>query len=200
MKLIIIRHGETIENLKSILTGQTPGQLSEKGVKQAKLVAKHLKDEKIDFIYCSDLQRTRDTLAEILKLQQKPVIYDPLLREKTQGIFDGGPAEEYRKVRDLHRQNARWRAPKGENFYDVKKRVRQFIHYLETKHNQNDTILIITHGGWKTIFFSYLMDIPREKVFYLKFGNTAISEVELCENGRHKVHRINCTKHLDKEA
>lgn len=198
MKLIIVRHGETIENANGTTMGHTAGHLSEKGTEQSKLVAKRLKDEKIDYIYCSDLQRTKDTLKEILKFHKKPVIYDPLLREKTQGIFDGKPSDKYQCYRDLHRQNARWRPPKGENFYDVKKRIRKFMQYLEDKHDKNDNILIVTHGGWKNVFLSFMMNIPREKTFFIKFDNTAVTKVELKENGKHIINPINCTKHLEK--
>ena len=32
MKLIIVRHGETIENLNHILMGKTDGELTQKGI------------------------------------------------------------------------------------------------------------------------------------------------------------------------
>ena len=35
MKLLIVRHGETVENLQRICQGQSHGTLSEKGIKQA---------------------------------------------------------------------------------------------------------------------------------------------------------------------
>ena len=48
MKLILTRHGETIENKKGILQGQKIGTLSKKGIKQAKKLALRLKGKKID--------------------------------------------------------------------------------------------------------------------------------------------------------
>ncbi|MBW2970484.1 histidine phosphatase family protein, partial [Candidatus Woesearchaeota archaeon] len=53
MKLIIVRHGQTIENAKKICQGQSLGTLSEKGIKQAKKIGERLKNEKIDKIYVS---------------------------------------------------------------------------------------------------------------------------------------------------
>ena len=64
MKLIITRHGETIENVKGIAMGSLPGNLSKKGKKQAKLVAKRLKNININAIYTSDLKRAYDTAKE----------------------------------------------------------------------------------------------------------------------------------------
>jgi len=56
-RLIFVRHGETEENKAKIVQGQKHGKLSEEGLEQAKKVAERLKDEKIDFIYSSDLDR-----------------------------------------------------------------------------------------------------------------------------------------------
>ena len=49
MKLILIRHGLTLDNEKGIFQGQTHGELSEVGKKQSSKLAVRLKNEKIDF-------------------------------------------------------------------------------------------------------------------------------------------------------
>ena len=67
MKLILTRHGETVDNIKGILQGQNPGKLSENGIQQAKQLALRLKNENIDAIYSSDLARAADTAKEIYK-------------------------------------------------------------------------------------------------------------------------------------
>ncbi|MFA7253467.1 MAG: histidine phosphatase family protein [Patescibacteria group bacterium] len=195
MKLFIVRHGQTNENAKKIMMGHLDRDLSEIGVKQADKLAERLKNEKIDFIYCSDLKRTKNTLLPVLKYHMAPVIYDPILREKKQAIFEGRPAQEYYSERERI-QNKHWRPEGGENFYDIKRRVRKFVQYLEANHKQDDNILIITHGGWKNVFMSYLLRIPRETVFLIEFKNTSLSEIELRPDGKHKVEVINCTKHL----
>ena len=43
MKLTLIRHGETEENVQGIIQGQMPGHLTEKGKRQAQEVAEDLK-------------------------------------------------------------------------------------------------------------------------------------------------------------
>ncbi|MFW5852855.1 MAG: histidine phosphatase family protein, partial [Nanoarchaeota archaeon] len=92
MKLIIVRHGETFENISGICQGQSDGTLSDKGKLQAKKVAERLKDEKIDALYSSDLQRTVDTANEILRYHPKIELKkDKLLRERYFGEFEGKP-------------------------------------------------------------------------------------------------------------
>ena len=45
--LYLARHGETIDNVRHIMQGQTQGELNEKGIKQAQEVAEQLKNEPI---------------------------------------------------------------------------------------------------------------------------------------------------------
>ena len=65
MRLILTRHGKTVENMNDIMQGWLPGELSEEGKEQAKHVAERLKDRKIDVAYSSDLKRCVDTAKEI---------------------------------------------------------------------------------------------------------------------------------------
>jgi len=67
MRIILTRHGQTEENLQGILQGHLQGKLSQLGKEQARKLALRLKDEKIDYIYSSDLARAADTAKEIAK-------------------------------------------------------------------------------------------------------------------------------------
>ena len=61
MRLLITRHGETEENVNGVIQGHLPGKLSKLGLEQIKKIANRLKDEKIDYIYSSDLDRSSET-------------------------------------------------------------------------------------------------------------------------------------------
>jgi broad specificity phosphatase PhoE len=200
MKLIIVRHGETIENANGISMGHIDGTLSDKGLDQVKKLADRLKNEKIDFIYCSDLGRTKETLKEIIKNHPHvPVVYDELLRERGKGVFENHPQDEHRIAREESGLSRfEFRPEGGESFIDVSVRVKKFVTTLIKNHEPNETILIVTHGGWKNAFISYFMNIPyKNEIFYFAFKNTSVSIFELNEDTDHLVHVINCTKHLD---
>lgn len=55
--------------------------LTEKGIRQAKAVAKRLKDENIDMIISSDLKRARQTAEEINKFHSVEIKDDARLRD-----------------------------------------------------------------------------------------------------------------------
>ena len=99
MRVILTRHGETKENKKTIVQGHMPGHLSELGKKQAEMVAIRLKDEKIDFIYSSDLKRAADTAKEIAKYHPDiPIEFTKELRERNLGEFQGKCSKEINRA------------------------------------------------------------------------------------------------------
>ena len=87
--LYLVRHGETVDNANHIMQGQTPGELNEKGVQQAKELAEQLKDEPIDAFVSSDLRRSIHTCELIAAPHGQAVATTPLLRERDWGSFTG---------------------------------------------------------------------------------------------------------------
>ena len=59
--LLLVRHGETIDNVNRIMQGQTQGELTETGVRQASNLAESLANTHIDIYMSSDLKRAYDT-------------------------------------------------------------------------------------------------------------------------------------------
>lgn len=67
-KLILLRHGESIWNLRDIFTGWVDVPLSEKGIKEAFSAGETISDMPIDIIYCSTLVRA--TMTAMLALSK----------------------------------------------------------------------------------------------------------------------------------
>lgn len=197
MKLIITRHGETIENKEGITQGHLHGTLSELGKEQAKKVAERLKDEKIDFIYSSDLARASDTAKEIAKFHPNIFIeFVKDLRERFLGKFQG------KKKSDLglsKGESIAKIADEGEieSKKEMYQRAKNFLDKVINKHH-NDTILFVTHNGIAKVIISVITNIPLEKILDMEnLGNTSISIYKIDEDKNHKIHLFNCTKHLD---
>lgn len=87
--IFLVRHGETVDNARQIMQGQTQGELNEMGFKQAQEVAAHLSSEAIDAVVASDLHRAIQTAEIIAKPHGLPVETTPLLRERDWGGFTG---------------------------------------------------------------------------------------------------------------
>lgn len=87
--ILLVRHGETVDNARQIMQGQTQGDLNEKGREQARQVAERLSAEPVDAVVASDLHRAIQT-AEIIAAPHNLVVKTTeLLRERDWGSFTG---------------------------------------------------------------------------------------------------------------
>jgi len=194
MKLILIRHGETEENAARIIQGQTGGKLSGKGKEQVQKLALRLKNEKIDLTFSSDLARSKDTTAEIIKYHQIPVYYDSLLRERCKGIFNGRPREEFsRALQESGLPFLDFTPEGGESFVELENRAKNFLNNLFENHN-SENIMISSHGGFIRMLLGIILNKHFDKLVRLE--NTSISIVELDKNLNVKNYELNNFDHL----
>ena len=68
-RLLLVRHGETVDNVNKIMQGQTHGRLTLNGIEQAHELGRQLRGEHIDVFLSSDLARAVETL-EIIKQER----------------------------------------------------------------------------------------------------------------------------------
>ena len=101
MKLILVRHGESIWNKENKFTGWTDVPLSEKGINEAIEAGKILKKNgyTFDVAYTSVLKRANDTLNYILdELNLNiPIKYSWRLNERHYGALQGLNKDETRE-------------------------------------------------------------------------------------------------------
>ena len=102
VKLILVRHGQSIWNLENRFTGWTDVGLSEQGIKEAKEAGEKLKElgYTFDVAYTSYLKRANDTLNYILEeLSEKniPIKYSWRLNERHYGALQGLNKDDTRK-------------------------------------------------------------------------------------------------------
>ncbi len=80
-RLLLVRHGETVDNVNKIMQGQTHGRLTLNGIEQAHELGRQLRGEHIDVFLSSDLARAVETL-EIIK-KEKTLPQTPPVKGKT---------------------------------------------------------------------------------------------------------------------
>lgn len=94
IKLVLVRHGQSMWNLENRFTGWTDVELSEQGIKEAKEAGKVLKEKGFNFdvAYTSVLKRANDTLKYILEElgeENIPVKKSWKLNERHYGALQG---------------------------------------------------------------------------------------------------------------
>lgn len=192
MKLILTRHGRTLENEEHIIQGQTHGTLSEEGKLQAQKLAERLRDKKIDCIYSSDLKRAAETAKEIASLHPGVKLEQALeLRERDYGAFTGKKKHEVSV--DFNKDH-----PQLEHVTSMRARAKKILDRAYAEH-PNGTVVFVGHNHINRALISVIMNIPEEKVWEeLKpQKNTAVNIFEIREDKNHVVHLLNDTKHLD---
>ncbi len=152
--LILVRHGETVDNVNHIMQGQTQGQLTAQGLLQAHRLAESLRSEPIDVFVSSDLKRSVDTCRVVAEAHGKDVVTTPLLRERDWGSFTG------RYIPSL----------KGETWPDdiesleaLKHRARRFMQYI-TDNYPGLTVLAVGHGIINKAIQAVYYDKPMNEI------------------------------------
>jgi len=166
----LMRHGQTIyqkENRRiNYKAEENPFiTLTDEGREMVKNSIKELEDIKIDIIFSSPYQRTKET-AEIASefFGIKEINYDKRLVDINLGKFMGGPIEESKKFYSQEK-NIFNKAPEdGESWNNVLKRVKNFLEEIEEKY-KNKNILIVSHGDPIWLMASYLRGYTEEKQF-----------------------------------
>lgn len=153
MRIYIVRHGETKENLQRILQGHLPGTLTEKGQEQVRQTAERLAKEgaepdgasgKWTRIVSSDLKRAMDSALIIADRLHLPITPMEILRERDWGQFTGMAIAE---ATDRFRIDGRWQFPPGtteteEGIYDRAGKALRAIKQMFG----DETLIVVTHG------------------------------------------------------
>ena len=196
-RLLIVRHGETEENIARTIQGHTDGTLTTEGKLQAEILAERLTHEKVDLLYSSDLGRARHTAECISAKLGIRIIFDVRLREKTFGALDGRPYSEYRSIlEEFGGPELNFAAPDGESFVDLFRRTSDFIDdILATE--QFNTCLVVAHGGSIRGMLHKLLSMSPESAMELRQDNCCLNEILLGESGTPTTAKVlNCVAHL----
>ena len=102
IKLVLVRHGQSMWNLENRFTGWTDVELSEQGIQEAKEAGKVLKEKGFEFdvAYTSVLKRANDTLRFILEELGEidiPIKKSWRLNERHYGALQGLNKDETRQ-------------------------------------------------------------------------------------------------------
>jgi broad specificity phosphatase PhoE len=172
-KYILLRHGKNIHQtkLKDIIyhfpDDNPPCQLIEEGIEEAKRAGEKIKEKNIDYIYCSDILRARQTakiVADVIGFDSEKIIYDTRLRDINWGIFGGKHKDEawaYYNCDMMRKFNES--TPQGETWNDCKKRMIDILQEIE-RNNENKNILIISHGDPLWLLEGYIKGISDEEL------------------------------------
>ncbi|MBX2862478.1 MAG: histidine phosphatase family protein [Leptolyngbyaceae cyanobacterium MAG.088] len=208
LKLLLIRHGESMGNKAGRFEGQSSTPLSDQGQWQASQLAKYLKHQfPPTRIYSSPLQRAVETANYLESVTQCPVQLEKALQELHQGILQGLTWAEANErypdmcaalVATLDYQPI----PGAETLMAAHHRAIDWYRTLWQRHETGDVVWMVTHGGFMQYLISAILGCDRS--WQIPIRHTALFEFWLLSpkltdqhNPEHwRIMKFNETPHL----
>lgn len=164
MNLYVMRHGEVDFNLKNQINGRNNCKLNDTGIKQAISKRDEIGNLNIDFIFCSPLERTKQTCM-YANQNNISVIYDDRLMERDSASM------QYESVNILDLDiwydiNKEIVYKDSEGFKSILNRISEFLNEIKEKYDDKN-ILLVTHGDVCKAIYMYFN--KNEKLNISKF-------------------------------
>ena len=199
-ELFIVRHGETEWNIERRMQGSLDSPLSVNGIGHAAKNGETLAQlGGVDLIWSSTLDRTRETARIANTHLNAPIEYTDALKERDCGEWGGLTIyqieEAYPEAWREKNTNPYWhRPPSGENFADMRARVKAFLANLQSPENEFEKIALITHGVMSKVILKYFLPLseaqccaishPNNVFYHLIFSElAAIPKVQHFKDG-----------------
>lgn len=172
MRLILLRHGETLWNKESRLQGHDNSELSEKGIKQVNAIKPFIQQLAPTRIFTSDLGRAIQT-SKIIGFSDATKCSE--LRELNMGDWTGRCKPEI--IKNTPQLYADWRAgaytpPNGENWFDFCDRIESVMVRLMSENNCD--ILTVVHSGVIRAACKVLLNLSPEYLLPASPGTLSI--------------------------
>lgn len=180
MKLILVRHGETEENVARVFSDVVLGNLNENGIRQATELGKELASKEVEAIYCSPADRCRQTLGWILKQTkwQVPIIYSEEIRERNFGQYIGQPTSMLSRE-DRNSDSEKIKQMGVETNKEIHQRIGSFVETIKSRHG-SQTVLVVSHGDPLTRIYGLAVGKSFEEISTkIDIKNAKVIEIEI---------------------
>jgi broad specificity phosphatase PhoE len=158
-QLILVRHGQTVDNVAGIAQGWNDSALSDVGQTQVHQLAERLAALKPTALYSSPLGRALATAEAVASATGLPIKQLPELREMNYGGWEGRSFLDVRREDELTYKewiaNEEAPCPGGESHADVRRRLEHAFATINS-----DRPVVVTHGTAIRIAATTLLDLP----------------------------------------
>ena len=198
--LYLIRHGESLGNVRHIFLGHTDWDLTELGRRQAACTAALFRDSAVDAVIASDLLRAWNTALPIAEAKSLAIQPEPGFREIFAGDWEARTFEDIEaRYPDAYavwrRDIGRAATPGGETVAQLYDRVRAALDYTAAAH-PGETVVIATHATPIRVLMTGLSGLPIEETARIPWVSNA-SVTRLClEDGHYTIDYADRHDHL----
>ncbi len=201
MRLLLIRHGQSVGNAARRIQGLDDQPLTGAGREQALALAHRLQHEQdLCALYASPLLRARQTAEIIARHLELDLTYEDRLKEYDCGAITGMSFDEvlahFPEIAAGWQQSP-WRVPVPgeEGVESFQQRVISAMQDILAYHADGDAIAIVAHGGTLSAYLANLLAIDYRKRQPWVFDNASLSVIIL-GGVRPRIALLNDTCHL----
>ena len=193
--IITVQHTQSVHHTNGMVGSWTDWDLTEFGKAQADQIGKKLSDElagKDVAVYSSDLKRAQQTAEAITKYLGVEPILRQELRERNLGRCCGKSVQWLRDNIECPEKTVDDRLfSDGESRRDAWNRLRPF--YEEVISNNEETIIIVSHGDLLSIWNAMYIGLPVESYYEVDIHGPAggVSHMIIGDDGKHRIRHIN---------
>ena len=189
----MIRHAEPVKVVGT--DGPADPKLSDRGLRQAELLADFLGGEKVTAVYASPKRRARETAAPLARVTGAEVVVDDGLTEFDRLATSYIPIEEMRATRDekflamLEDDYSLY----GIDMAQFRQGVVGAVEAIIAAH-AGDRVAVVCHGGVINAYVGHIIGVPRNSFFAPDY--TSVNRVAASRSGVRSVLRLNEVTHL----
>lgn len=182
--IYVIRHAEAEGNVYRRIHGWYNSLITDNGYRQMEALEERFREVHVDAVYSSDLYRTMTTARTVYVPHGLPLRTDPGLREMNLGDWEDITFGEARsrwpeELDRFNRNDPTWRAPNGENFFQLGERVEEAVRRI-AKNHPDQTIALFSHGMAIRQLLAQVKGLPPEDWHTVSHGdNTAVTRLTL---------------------
>jgi broad specificity phosphatase PhoE len=175
-EIILVRHGETMENIREVFRGRLDVELNETGKQQAELLSPYLGRLNTDVIYSSTLKRALQTARIIARPHHRRVHVLKELVDFHYGEWEGLTSQQVRaSYPELYR---RWiktphlvKMPQGERLSQVRERM----HHAIKKAIKYNRSILVSHRVPLKVLICTLLNLPNSHFWNIKIDLAGVT-------------------------
>ncbi len=208
--LLLIRHAKNDFMTQGKLPGQTPNiHLNAEGKAQAEALGRLLREQRIDAVYSSPLERALETALRVAMPHRLPVRVLPALADIDNGDLTGRAIKQISEdaaTRDLWRtvieRPSLARFPNGEAMLDMRQRVVDALERIiaahpdlpvettEAQHERPNTrpqvLAVVAHADVIKAALAHHLDMPFDSFQKLSVGPASISALAVSHDAQRQ--------------
>jgi len=198
MRLVLVRHGESVGNFENRLQGQADYDLTERGREQAELTAGRLADLGVSAVYTSHLLRAHRTA---LLFGRRLGVEPELLHDVSEYHFGELSGQTYAQIRERFgavTSPAERVYPGEEGREAFFQRVTRALWGVVDAH-PGETVAVVSHGGPIALFCQLVLGLPYKRPMPFSINNCSLNIIEARENSLERqavLLHLNDTCHL----